>query len=181
MEHLISFSADLDLPDQHNRTPLHSSCKCGHTAIAVLLLNAKAQIDVPDIKGWTALHIACQQGHEELVHILVQSGADPTRTENEGKTPLDLTLDLEKPIIEAILMKKNVTVVPSPEKAVATVAMEDSGSSSSDTEKGEGEEDVLQADRPQTTGSSMAAWALGALTKVIHSFLVSLSRTRGPI
>jgi hypothetical protein len=40
-----------------------------------------------DLKGKTAVHWAAQEGYVEVVRFLLVSGADPTITDSEGRTP----------------------------------------------------------------------------------------------
>jgi hypothetical protein len=40
-----------------------------------------------DNQGRTILHRAVEKGHHEAVKILLLAGADPTITDNEGRTP----------------------------------------------------------------------------------------------
>jgi len=48
-------------------------------------------VSIANNRGDTALHNAARWNHPRLVHELMLYGAQYTVTNNEGKTPLDLT------------------------------------------------------------------------------------------
>eukprot|EP00123_Amoebidium_parasiticum_P005683 comp16825_c0_seq1/m.15252 comp16825_c0_seq1/g.15252 ORF comp16825_c0_seq1/g.15252 comp16825_c0_seq1/m.15252 type:complete len:279 (-) comp16825_c0_seq1:147-983(-) len=56
----------------------------------------KAGVDINSqhsINGWTALHWAAHRGHSHLVGVLLSNGADPTKAESKGRTPVELAKD----------------------------------------------------------------------------------------
>lgn len=56
-------------------TPLHVTCKYGHTAVVELLLERGADVNAGTTKGFTPLMSASYNGHIELVHLLQERGA----------------------------------------------------------------------------------------------------------
>ena len=42
------------------------------------------------MKGHTPLYVACQHGHVDAARLLLDKGADVTRADKEGRTPLDI-------------------------------------------------------------------------------------------
>lgn len=46
--------------------------------------------DKRDVYGNTPLHLACEENRVEEAKLLAANGADPTITNKERKTPLDL-------------------------------------------------------------------------------------------
>jgi ankyrin repeat protein len=70
-------------------TPHMLACQGGHLRVVrVLLHHMGAQaLHQRDDHGKTALHWAVEKGHHEAVKLLLLAGADPTITDNEGRTP----------------------------------------------------------------------------------------------
>jgi ankyrin repeat protein len=49
-----------------------------------------------EIRGNTLLHRACYNGRDAIVSLLLEMGADPTITDNNGKTPLQIAQENNK-------------------------------------------------------------------------------------
>jgi ankyrin repeat protein len=60
------------------------------------LLRSGTDIDAPlnDV-GWTALHVAVENYFVDLALLLLEHGADPSRRDFSGVTPLHLAIDVE--------------------------------------------------------------------------------------
>lgn len=58
--------------------------------IARLLINNDADITITDKEGNNALHFAAKNGLIRMTGLLLHAGIDPTATNNNGETPLDL-------------------------------------------------------------------------------------------
>ncbi|KAK3382524.1 ankyrin repeat-containing domain protein [Lasiosphaeria ovina] len=66
-----------------------------------LLLRRGAEIDAQDAEGNTALHLAARMGELRIVKWLLKEGADPLRTNNNGRRPYILAaLDEVRAILE---------------------------------------------------------------------------------
>ena len=59
------------------------------------LLRTGAEIDAPNFAGRTALHLASYYAHFPLAIALLKSGADPTLENDQGRSPPDVSLDLD--------------------------------------------------------------------------------------
>jgi ankyrin repeat protein len=70
-------------------TPLMWASGYGRLEVVkVLVQHMRGQgLDERTEVGMTALHFAACMGHEEVVRFLLFAGADPTITNNEGRTP----------------------------------------------------------------------------------------------
>jgi ankyrin repeat protein len=55
------------------------------------MLEHKANPNVPDDRGWTAVHQAASRGNARILNAVLAAGGDPTRRDNEGRTPRDIT------------------------------------------------------------------------------------------
>ncbi|KAH8598592.1 hypothetical protein B0O99DRAFT_615467, partial [Bisporella sp. PMI_857] len=102
---LLDKSANISCQDNQGRCPLHLTIRGGHQKLIDLVL---ADIEIPDWNyqdqqgcsalhfaasdtyGWTALHWACRNGSRKTVQILRESGADSSRKDIKGWTPLDV-------------------------------------------------------------------------------------------
>jgi ankyrin repeat protein len=70
-------------------TPFMFACWQGRLGVVRLLLQhmGPEALQERDEHGMTSLHWACMKGHGEVVRALLISGADPTVTDHEGRTP----------------------------------------------------------------------------------------------
>lgn len=111
---LLDRQADVNAQDMNGSSPLHYACSHDRVEVAEVLLRRGAQIDAEDDKGNTPLHIAAlgydkvfdqpktsvKDGVTEtsytfahfeceaVVKVLLDKGADPTRKNKAGLTPL---------------------------------------------------------------------------------------------
>eukprot|EP00037_Helgoeca_nana_P010518 m.92832 g.92832 ORF g.92832 m.92832 type:complete len:462 (-) comp20251_c1_seq2:4031-5416(-) len=81
----VRFPVNAIKPD--GATALFLAAQEGHSALALLLIDAGAQIDLPDEDGISPLYIACYQGHQEVVDTLLKAGADPNKLGLDGTSP----------------------------------------------------------------------------------------------
>lgn len=92
---LIDAGADIT-NTTNGKTPLHNACELGQSEIAQLLLQASqdkgilsSYIDTPTSFGNTALHLSCERNSPpEISQLLIDAGADITKQNNLGFTPL---------------------------------------------------------------------------------------------
>eukprot|EP00811_Abedinium_folium_P033922 NODE_684_length_2837_cov_16.853506.p1 GENE.NODE_684_length_2837_cov_16.853506~~NODE_684_length_2837_cov_16.853506.p1 ORF type:complete len:645 (+),score=139.47 NODE_684_length_2837_cov_16.853506:557-2491(+) len=76
------------------RTALHKAALWGHVqTIACLLDEFKLDANVTDFNGDTALHEAARFGHKGVIDKLLAAGADPQKTNNDGKTCAEIVED----------------------------------------------------------------------------------------
>jgi ankyrin repeat protein len=95
---LLGKGAQASTRDNNSMTPLMKACDNGHLDVVRMLVQhtGGGALDARDRnKGWTALHGAAYWGHEEMVRLLLFAGADPTVTDNEGRTALDISEEVE--------------------------------------------------------------------------------------
>jgi ankyrin repeat protein len=113
---LIDRGADLNRVATHRIavTPLHAALFGRQAAAALLLIERGADVTAARggsgwrRAGWTALHYAAGMGFGTLVLPLLERGADPARTDEEGKTPLDVAIDANHLDIAEILRSRGV-------------------------------------------------------------------------
>jgi ankyrin repeat protein len=76
---------------RHDGRPLlNELVRWGQFKTATWLLEHGASTDVADERGWTALHQAASRGNRNFWETIVASGADLTRPDVEGRTPLSI-------------------------------------------------------------------------------------------
>lgn len=109
MAALIAAHADVNAPDQGDRTPLDEAVLHDRLSAALLLLSHGADIHrVHAFDGRGALHEACIKGFANLVRPLISAGADAVQADRFGLTPLDLALDYKNENAVAALMHLDV-------------------------------------------------------------------------
>jgi hypothetical protein len=76
-------------------SPLYSSCRRGHIAVAKTLIEHGASV-MPEASGidgarpvfWSALHAACEGGYPDIAKLLLESGADVICADQRWPAPL---------------------------------------------------------------------------------------------
>jgi ankyrin repeat protein len=89
---LLADGADPSVPDDDGWTPLHAAAAAHHADVCVALLAAGATVDPVDGFGNTPLWRATfeSRGRGEVITLLRRQGADPTRANASGVSPLKL-------------------------------------------------------------------------------------------
>jgi ankyrin repeat protein len=70
--------------------PLHAATAGRHSELVWVLIASEAPVNVPQQHGWTPLHAAVATGDTDSIKALLSAGADPDRTNDDGRTPRDL-------------------------------------------------------------------------------------------
>jgi ankyrin repeat protein len=86
---LLDKGAHANSRDEGGGTLLIDACDKGHLGVVKVLVQHMGghELAARDQYGKTALHYAGYNGHEEVVRFLLLAGADPTITDNDGRTP----------------------------------------------------------------------------------------------
>ena len=90
---LLEAGADVDGPASNRASPLLFATHGGQFEVARLLLEKGADPE-PLGAACNALHAAVLSGKPEMVSMLLESNVDVNALNFEGKTPLDLSVDL---------------------------------------------------------------------------------------
>ncbi len=114
MRWLIDQGADLDRVAAHRLavTPLHAALFGRQVEAARLLIESGADVNAArggsgwKRAGWTALHYAAGMGFGTLVLPLLDRGADPSRADEERKTPLEVAIDANHHDIADVLRSR---------------------------------------------------------------------------
>ncbi|KAM4068134.1 ankyrin repeats (many copies) domain-containing protein [Hirsutella rhossiliensis] len=76
---LLDYGADLVLPDNLGRTPLHVAVMAGAHDAARLLVDRRLEcLHVRDVTGCTPLHVAVMLGHDDVVRLFLGRGGAPS-------------------------------------------------------------------------------------------------------
>jgi ankyrin repeat protein len=70
----IDEKANLDVRDQHQRTPLMLAAWAGHKEIVKALISAGVNVGLGASDNMNALHFAAQKGHAECARMLITAG-----------------------------------------------------------------------------------------------------------
>jgi RNA polymerase sigma factor (sigma-70 family) len=100
---LLDRGADIDRVAAHRLavTPLHAALFGRQVGAALLLIARGANVTLArggagwKRAGWTPLHYAAGMGFGALVLPLLDRGADLSRPDEEGKTPLEVAIDAD--------------------------------------------------------------------------------------
>ena len=114
MRVLIESGADVNRVATHHLavTPLHAALFGRQVAAAVLLVERGADVTLArggsgwKRAGWTPLHYAAGMGFSALVQPLLDRGADPTRRDEAGQTPIDVAIDASHNEIADVLRSR---------------------------------------------------------------------------
>ena len=116
MRLLIDRGADVNRVATHRLavTPLHAALFGRQVDAALLLIEGGADVALArggsgwKRAGWTPLHYAAGMGFSTLVQPLLDRGADPSRPDEEGKTPLDVVIEANHSGIADVLRSRGV-------------------------------------------------------------------------
>ena len=87
IQFLVNIGCDVNMKDNHGRTPL-ALAACGNVLTLRVLLQAKVNPNAELIGGLTALHISSELGHYQCVDLLLHFKADPNIQDKDGNTAL---------------------------------------------------------------------------------------------
>ena len=97
----------IDVSSELGITPLHCACIRGSKNAVDLLLDLGANINAEDKEGNNCLHYAVNSNNPNLLKKLIIRGADKTKKNLKGETPLDLAIQNNYQKIVNILSAKN--------------------------------------------------------------------------
>ncbi|KAL7232492.1 hypothetical protein ACSBR2_010501 [Camellia fascicularis] len=120
VSHLLRKGANPNIRDRDGASPLHYAVQVGGMQTVKILIKYNVDVNASDNvsaerwalfffplshlfnfsfaskffsqEGWTPLHIAIQTRNRDIAKVLLVNGADKTRRNKDGKTPLDLAL-----------------------------------------------------------------------------------------
>lgn len=94
---LIEQGADIHVTAKNDMAvqPIHAAAAKADQSLSILtlLLERGADVNARQGGGFVPLHTAAQNNDPAMADLLLTHGADPTLTNDEGKTPLDLALE----------------------------------------------------------------------------------------
>ena len=109
---LLKANADPNARDNRQHTPLFCVALKGDTEIVKLLLDANATVNITDTNGQNPMHFVvngyfrehpASKRYNSTAQLLIDAGTDPVTRDHKQKTPLDLTVTLNFPILDTLL------------------------------------------------------------------------------
>jgi ankyrin repeat protein len=85
---LYELGGDVNLPDNHDKTPLMAAAQYGFNVIVDQLINTGALINTQDDTGKTSLMYGCEGGHSLCTTALLAAGAGVDFEDNDNHTAL---------------------------------------------------------------------------------------------
>jgi len=79
---------ELNLPEDHQLTPLHLAAQNCYTNVVMLLLNKGAGKNAKADDKATPLHLAAQEGCVDVVELLLARGVKINERDDQKRTPL---------------------------------------------------------------------------------------------
>jgi ankyrin repeat protein len=101
---LLEKGASLDVQDSKGASPLAVAAFCGNVnVLKEVLLDKKELLERPNTNGCTPLWLAARAGRDEVVLLLLDSGADRTKANNDGLTPVGVAIKYKREKVSGIL------------------------------------------------------------------------------
>ncbi|WP_338405958.1 ankyrin repeat domain-containing protein [Wolbachia endosymbiont (group A) of Longitarsus flavicornis] len=109
---LVSQGASLEAKDNSDNTPLHNACNNGHVKVVEYLVEEGASLKVKNKDGETPLHVAAQHDStlEVIEFILNRDLSGINDITNNGRTPLHLAIQGNKPSTVKLLLNKGANI-----------------------------------------------------------------------
>jgi ankyrin repeat protein len=89
LRYLLTLDANPNLPDKQGVTPLMLASQLGYVEGIAILASKGAKVDIANDAGETPLILAVHRRDIPMLRILLAGGADPTRTDNSGRSARD--------------------------------------------------------------------------------------------
>jgi ankyrin repeat protein len=89
LRYLLTVGANPNLPDKQGVTPLMLASQLGYIEGIEMLASKGAKVDAPNDAGETPLILAIHRHDMPMVRILLAGGADPSLSDNSGRSARD--------------------------------------------------------------------------------------------
>ncbi len=109
VDFLVASGADPDRIDRHGLTPLYLAVARGFPGMVEGLAGYRVSTEVEHASGQCVLHEAVMRGNPSIVRLLVRMGADRSRPDRRGETPLQIAQRLKLVEVEGVL-RESATV-----------------------------------------------------------------------
>ena len=107
---IIQFSADIEIRDTQNCTPLHTAIDRGYFSYSKELSEKFLYQDVGTEVSWIQLHAACFQENTKDVQILLDADTDVSHDSSAGYTPIHIAVTKGSIDIVTLLLDQDVNV-----------------------------------------------------------------------
>ena len=95
VEIILGVDCDTNIKNIHKQTPLHISAKRGYFDISKKLIESGAELNIEDSEKNSPLHYVCKNNYIELLKYFLTKNPKLEEKNIYGKTPKDLTTNVE--------------------------------------------------------------------------------------
>jgi ankyrin repeat protein len=110
MAEVLKHTADVDIRNGNDVTPLFLAIEQGHEPVVRLLLHKQANANSKARHGYTPLMRAATFGHEAIVKLLLDKGADINMRNQDGFTALILAVEYNREGVVELLLDKDADI-----------------------------------------------------------------------
>ncbi len=115
---LLTYGADINIPNQNQETALSIFLSNGKIEIAKEILKHNLSIlNIPNQNNITPLMIAAIQADPEIIQIMLAKNANPLMTDHDNRTPL---ICLLQSLVERSILHKRLSAITSIDHPVST-------------------------------------------------------------
>ena len=107
---ITQFSANIEIRDTQNWTPLHTAIDRGYFSYSKLLSEKFLHQDVGTEISWIQLHAACFQENTEDVLFLLRANTDINHVSSSVYTPLHIAVTKSNADLITLLLDQNINV-----------------------------------------------------------------------